>query len=78
MRFFSHPLPSKDFGLGYLGLTRGIRPPRDSVGVTRLYRLVLGSLFGAVCSAVEILCTQLETEAISSLIHWPFGYSLSA
>jgi hypothetical protein len=77
-RFFIHPLPSRDFGLCYLGLTRGIRPPLDSVGFTLLYRLVLCSLLGAVSSAVEILFTQLENAAISSLIHLPFGYSLSA
>ena len=76
--FSSILIPSRDFGLRYLGLTRGIRPPLDSVGFILLYRLVLRSLLGAVSSAVEILFTQLENEEISSLVHLPFGYSLSA
>ncbi len=57
--FFSHPLPSKEFSLCYLGLTRSIRPLLDSVGFTLLYRLVVCSLLGAVFSAVDIVFTRL-------------------
>jgi hypothetical protein len=59
IRFFIHPLPSKEFGLCYLGLTRSIRPLLDSVGLTLLYHLVLHSLLDAVYSAMEVLFTRI-------------------
>jgi hypothetical protein len=54
IRFFFHPLPSKEFGLCYLGLTKSIRLLLDSVGLTLLCRLVLYPTLGAIYSAVEM------------------------
>ena len=59
VRFFFHPLPSREFGLCCLGLTRSIRPLLGSVGLTLLYRLVVCPLLGAVFSAVDIVFTRL-------------------
>ncbi|MDZ8089724.1 MAG: hypothetical protein RMY16_29850 [Nostoc sp. DedQUE12b] len=59
VRFFFHPLPSREFGLCCLGLTKIIRPLLDPVGLTLLYRLVVYSLLDAVFSAVDIMFTQL-------------------
>ena len=78
IRFFFHPLPSKEFGLCCLRLTKSIRPLLDSVGFTLLYRLVVCPLLGAIYSAMEVLFTRfIEAETINP-IHLPFGQSLSA
>jgi hypothetical protein len=59
IRFFFHPLPSRDFGLCCLGLTKSIRPLLDSLRLTLLYRLVFCSLLGVIYSAVGLLFTRM-------------------
>jgi len=39
IRFFTHPLPSKEFGFDYSGLTRKFDRFLDSVGLFLLYQL---------------------------------------
>lgn len=78
IRFFFHPLPSRDFYLCYLGLTKSNRPLLDSVGFTLLYRLVVCPRVGAIYSAMFVMFTRfIEAETINP-IHLPFGQSLSA
>ena len=60
IRFLIHPLPSREFGRRYLGLTRSIRPLLGSVGFTLLYRLVVCSSVDAVSSAMGILFTRFN------------------
>ena len=78
IRFFFHPLPSREFGLCCLGLTKSIRPLLDSVGLTLLYRLVVCSLLGAIYSATEVLFTLFVECQTTNTIRLPFGESLSA
>ena len=50
VRFFFHPLPSRELCLRYLRLTGSIRPLPDSVGFTLLCLLVFFSLFSCCLS----------------------------
>jgi hypothetical protein len=59
IRFFFHPLPSKEFGLCCLGLTKSIRPLLDSVGLTLLYRLVVCFPLGGIYPAMGFLFIRL-------------------
>lgn len=59
VRFFFHPLPSRDFRPCYLRPTKSYRPLLDSVGLTLLCRLVFQFSLGTIYSAVEVLFTQL-------------------
>ena len=59
IRFLFHPLPSREFCLCCLGLTKIIRPLLDSVGFTLLCRLVVFFPLGAVFSAVDTVFTRL-------------------
>lgn len=59
VRFFLHPLPSREFCLCCLRPTKSYRPLLDSVGLTLLCRLVFQSLLGAIYSAVEICSHNL-------------------
>lgn len=58
IRFFFHPLPTREFRLCYLRPTKSYRPLLDSVGLTLLCRLVFQSPLGAIFSAVEIMFTR--------------------
>lgn len=53
IRFFLHPLPSREFRPCYLRPTKSNRPLSDSVGLTLLSRLVFQLSLGAIFSAVE-------------------------
>ncbi len=78
IRFFFHPLPSREFRLCYLRPTKSNRPLLDSVGLTLLYRLVFYPLLGAIYSAMEVMFIRfIDGQAINP-IHLPFGQSLSA
>lgn len=59
IRFFFHPLPSKEFGLCCLGLTKSIRPLLDFVGLTLLYRLVVCFPLGGIYPAMGFLFIRL-------------------
>ncbi len=59
IRFFFHPLPSKEFGLCCLGLTKSIRPLLDSVGLTLLYRLVVCFPLGSIYPTMGFLFIRL-------------------
>jgi hypothetical protein len=54
IRFFLHPLSTKDFRLCCLRPTKSYRPLLDSVGLTLLCRLVFQSPLGAIFCAVAI------------------------
>jgi hypothetical protein len=70
IRFLIHPLPSREFGRRYLGLTGSIRPLLDSVGFTLLYRLVVCSSLDAVSSAMGIVFTRFnENRALNLPIY---------
>ena len=73
VRFLLHPLPSREFCLRCLGLTKSIRPLLDSVGFTLLYRLVVCSLLDAVFFAMGVLFTRIKNVIIFNATHLPFG-----
>jgi hypothetical protein len=60
IRFFFHPLPSREFRPCYLRPTKSNRPLLDSVGLTLLCHLVFLSPLGAVYSAVGSVHTIQE------------------
>ncbi|HEY9692864.1 MAG TPA: hypothetical protein V6D15_11695 [Oculatellaceae cyanobacterium] len=78
LRFFFHPLSSREFRPCCLRPTRSYRLLLDSVGLTLLYRLVFQSALGAIYSAVEVLFTRFMNTGVINPIHSPFGWSLSA
>jgi len=70
IRFLIHPLPSREFGRRYLGLTGSIRPLLDSVGFTLLRRLVVCSSLDAVSSAMGVVFTRFnENRALNLPIY---------
>jgi hypothetical protein len=64
IRFFFHPLPSREFRLCCLRPTKSNRPLLDSVGLILLRRLVFQFPLGAIFSAVEVLFTRFYETAI--------------